>query len=246
MNELRIGIDIGKRHDPSAIMVVITEFREVEGKKIAHYNVPLPKRLELDTPYPAQVEELTRICRGAVKRFNETKKSGFMKRPRIFVDVTGVGDAVVDLLEPELKNVGILHPCRFVAGDRLSEGKNARDYVIGKSHFVSRLQVLSESRVVHLPQNYPEAEQLAKEMLDFDIDVDEASGKATYGAIRPGTHDDMVCALGLACLLDPDQPTGPLSFSGSTKPPAWGDSSSRGWVAQASDDMIRAHRRLSR
>lgn len=237
MNELRIGIDIGKRHDPSAIMVVITEIREVDGKKAAHYNVPLPKRLELDTPYPAQVEELTRICRGAVKRFNETKKSGFMERPRIFVDVTGVGDAVVDLLEPELKNVGVLHPCRFVAGDRLSEGKNGRDYLIGKAHFVSRLQVLSESRVVHLPQNYPEAEQLAKEMLDFDIDVDEASGKATYGAIRPGTHDDMVTALGLACLLDPGQPTGPLVVTGGTQKPMWvrAGTGSRGgnWIQEA-------------
>ena len=237
MNELRIGIDIGKRHDPSAIMVVITEFREVDGKKVAHYNVPLPKRLELDTPYPAQVEELARICRGAVKRFNESKRSSFMKQPRIFVDVTGVGDAVVDLLAPELKNVGILHPCRFVAGDRLSEGKNAREYVIGKSHFVSRLQVLSESRVVHLPQNYPEAEQLAKEMLDFDIDVDETSGKATYGAIRPGTHDDMVCALGLACLLDPEQPIGKLTFVGGKRVPPWKQSGSgpggQSWLSEA-------------
>jgi hypothetical protein len=80
---------------------------------------------------------------------------------------------------------------------------NFREYQIGKAHFVSRLQVLSESKVVHLPNDYPEAQQLVQEMLDFDIDVDETSGKATFGAMRPGTHDDLVCALGLACLVDP-------------------------------------------
>ena len=84
-------------------------------------------------------------------------------------------------------------------GDRIHE--DGTEYTIGKTHFISRLQVLAESKRIHLPQ-IPEAETLAQEMLDFDIDVDESSGKATFGAVRPGTHDDMVCALGLACLKD--------------------------------------------
>lgn len=222
MTELRIGIDIGKRHDPSAIVVAVAESRIVDGKKSTHYTVPYLDRLELETPYPKQVEELTEICRGATKRFNESGRSRSMKKHRIFVDVTGVGDAVVDLLEPNLKSIGILHPCRFAGGDQLNRSDNGRDFRIGKSYFVSRLQVLSESRVVHLPQNYPEAEQLAKEMLDFDIDVDEQSGKATYGAIRPGTHDDMVTAIGLACLLEAEPDQGPLTFGGDTRRPPWG------------------------
>lgn len=63
--------------------------------------------------------------------------------------------------------------------------------------------MLAESRQIHISPQNPEAEAVATELMDFDIDVDETSGKATYGAMRPGTHDDMVCALGLACLLDP-------------------------------------------
>jgi hypothetical protein len=86
-----------------------------------------------------------------------------------------------------------------VAGDRFNDSSS--EYLIGKAHFASRLQILAELKRIHLPQ-IPEAQTLAQESLDFDIDVDETSGKATLGAIRPGTHDDLVCALGLACLKD--------------------------------------------
>ncbi|HPP76343.1 MAG TPA: hypothetical protein PLU88_14570, partial [Armatimonadota bacterium] len=64
------------------------------------------------------------------------------------------------------------------------------------------LQVLIESERIHIPKTLSTAENLVEELLDFDIDVDEATGKPTYGAIRPGTHDDMVVALGLAVLPD--------------------------------------------
>jgi len=223
MTELRIGIDIGKRHDPSAIVIAVAESRTFDGKKATHYTVPFLKRLELETPYPKQVSELTEICQGAVKRFRESGRSSSMKQPRIFVDVTGVGDAVVDLLDPTLKNIGILHPCRFAGGDQLNRSDNGRDFRIGKSHFVSRLQVLAEGKAIHLPEQLAEAKQLSQEMLDFDIDVDEQSGKATYGAIRPGTHDDMVTAIGLACLLEAEPDQGPLVFGGATKAGRGGD-----------------------
>lgn len=225
MSELRIGIDIGKRHDPSAIVVAIAEQRMVDGKSTTHYSIPALKRLGLDTPYPDQVKILADTCNAAVKRFNESgKRSGFMKRHRILIDVTGVGDAVTDLLTPLVSGLGTVHPCRFMGGDRLTQ--EGLEFRLGKSFFVSRLQVLSESQRIHLPDQLPEAKQLAKEMLDFDIDVDELTGKATYGAIRPGTHDDLVCAIGLACLQDAEPNPSPLVFSGATKTPAWRDSTS--------------------
>lgn len=204
MIALNIGIDVGKRHDPTAIVVAVAEERRNQGRWETHYSVPFLKRLELNTPYPEQARQLLEISKNATKRFwNEHDNRGTIRGQfHIFADVTGVGDAVIDMLKPGAKSIGILHPCRFVAGDRLNK-VNYREYMIGKAHFVSRLQVLAESKLIHLPPGHPEAEQLAQEMLDFDIDVDEASGKATFGAIRPGTHDDMVTALGLACLIDP-------------------------------------------
>ncbi|MCX8207970.1 MAG: hypothetical protein N3G75_09130 [Methanothrix sp.] len=192
--ELRIGIDIGKRHDPTAMVVAIAENR---NRDETHFVVPFLKRLDLDLPYTDQVAELHDMCSRAIRRFWLINRSA--RSPKILVDVTGVGDAVLDTLKPRVRNAAEVIPCRFMAGDRLT--RDGEEFRVGKSYFVSRLQVLSESKRIHLPQ-LPEALQLSQEMLDFDIDVDESSGKATYGAIRPGTHDDMVTALGLACLLD--------------------------------------------
>lgn len=218
MSELRIGIDIGKRHDPSAVVIAFTESRSDSGKPTTHYTIPFLKRLKLETSYPEQVKELVAICDGAVKRFSASKGSGFHKKPQILVDVTGVGDAVVDLLAPQVERTGILRPCRFAGGDQLiRNASNSREIRVGKSYFVSRLQILSESKRIHLPAQLAEAQQLSQEMLDFDIDVDEASGKATYGAIRPGTHDDLVTAIGLACLQEEEPNPGPLICRGAKR-----------------------------
>lgn len=199
MRAISFGIDVGKRHDPTAIVVAIAEDRKAsDGRWETHYVVPFLKRLELDTPYPTQAEQLIRMGRKALRQFFVMERAGGIRTPRVYIDVTGVGDAMVDLLiRNGVRSFGRPISCRFTSGDRLNDRGN--EMAVGKAHFASRLQILAESRRIHLPK-LPEAQQLAKEMLDFDIDVDEMSGKETYGAIRPGTHDDLVCALGLACL----------------------------------------------
>lgn len=211
----RIGIDIGKRHDPSAIVVVLVNLRE-NG---AHFTVPFLKRLDLNLAYPEQIAQMVRICVAAQKNARMPMS--------VLVDTTGVGDAVYDMLKPQLRDAGVssVISCRFMSGDRVvREGAELR---IGKSYFVSRLQVLSESGRIHLPRT-PEAFQLSQEMLDFDIDVNE-SGKATYGAIRPGTHDDLVVALGLACIFDIEPSYGQLIFRCPTKISPTGPD----WLSQA-------------
>jgi hypothetical protein len=217
-SRLSIGIDVGKRHDPTAIAVAVADERKGDGqggqekeKGETHFVIPFLRRIDLGTPYPEQARMLVDWGTKALHKF--VQKTGFHppKPPEIYVDVTGVGDALVDLLVARhIERVGALYPCRFVAGDHIKPG---REYSIGKTNFISRLQVLAESKRVHLPST-PEAQTLAREMLDFDIDVDEMSGKPTYGAIRPGTHDDMVVALGLACLEDLPVSTSVAFYSG--------------------------------
>ena len=201
IDTINFGIDVGKRHDPTAIVAASLEDRRIGGKWETHFTVPFLTRLPLDTPYPEQAKMLVDKGNQSMKEFSMLPNVPLRFRPnKVFVDVTGVGDALVDLLKSQnIARVGILSPCRFTAGDRIN--RNGREFSIGKAHFTSRLQVLAESGRVHLPDT-PEAKILAEEMLDFDIDVDEISGKATFGAMRPGTHDDLVCALGLACLQD--------------------------------------------
>ena len=53
---------------------------------------------------------------------------------------------------------------------------------------------------IKLPRT-AEAEALARELLDYEIRVDQDANDR-YGAFRVGSHDDLVTALGLACLVD--------------------------------------------
>src|SRR5205085_9934695 len=115
--------------------------------------------------------------------------------PAIWLDATGVGQPVVDLLaEAGLSATAVY----FTHGDRPTENRQERTVSLGKALLVSRLQVLLQSRRVHLPRT-AEAETLAHELLDYEIHVSEQANE-TYGAFRVGSHDDLVSALGLAVL----------------------------------------------
>jgi len=114
----------------------------------------------------------------------------------LYVDATGVGQPVVDLLAAKGA-----HPlgCYFVHGERRT--KFGREVRLGKAWMVSRLQVLAQSGRVHLPRT-KEAEATRSELLDYEIRVSD-DGHDTYGAFRTGKHDDLVTALGLATQAPP-------------------------------------------
>lgn len=193
-----IGIDIGKKADPSAVCVVMAEERgrTRSGESITHYAIPFLERLPLEMKYPQQVARFVEIITGTAQ-----KCQWKCPPPEIYADVTGVGEGVLDLLEPELMKRGIrgLYRARFTHGDRITVNPG-RHISIGKSYMGNRLQILAESQRVHLP-DIPEARALADELLDFDIEVDENGGEK-LGAMRPGTHDDQVVALALATLKE--------------------------------------------
>jgi len=194
----QIGIDIGKKADPSAVCVVMAEERNQNqrGESETHYMVPFLQRLPLETKYPQQVARFVETIKGTAE-----KCYGICPPCEIFADVTGVGEGVLDLLEPELLKIGIrgLHRVRFTHGDKIIVNPG-RQISIGKSYMGNRLQILAESQRVHLP-DIPEARALGEELLDFDIEVDEDGGEK-LGAMRPGKHDDLVISLSLATLKE--------------------------------------------
>jgi hypothetical protein len=113
--------------------------------------------------------------------------------PRTYVDATGVGNPVVDLLKAA--GVRQIKAVYFTYGDRRTVAEDG-SVSLGKAWLVSRLQVLLQSERLHLPQT-AEAQVLAKELLDYEIRISEDANDR-YGAFRVGTHDDLVTALGLA------------------------------------------------
>jgi hypothetical protein len=156
-----------------------------------HYVTRHVERLALGTAYPAVAQRLSAIVENVQTRARPQDRL----TPPIWLDATGVGQPVVDLLAEAGLPVTAVY---FTHGDRLVENTRARTVSLGKALLVSRLQVLLQSRRVHLPRT-AEAETLARELLDYEIHVDERANDL-YGAFRVGSHDDMVTALGLAVL----------------------------------------------
>ncbi len=191
MAPVSIGVDIGQKHDPTAIAVVQAERREREGGGSEwHHLVRHLERLPLGTSYPEVGRRVAAVVAEVVA------KTGF--EPALHVDATGVGTPVVDALG----NAGIrakIYPVYFTHGDkRVTEGNQIS---LGKGWLVSRLQVLLQSKLLHLPQT-TEAQVLTAELHNYEIRMSEDANER-YGAFKVGTHDDLVTALGLAVQTDP-------------------------------------------
>lgn len=203
MSLVTIGIDIGQQRDPTAIAVAEQERRE--GAE--HYLVRHLERLPLGTSYPQIAERLAAVVAGVKARLAEPARYrvapgvAIVATPpkaslRVYVDATGVGKPVVDLLRGTGCRVTAVY---FTHGDRRTVERG--EVRLGKAWLVSRLQALLQTNRIHLPRT-AEAEALADELLDYEIKVDE-NANDKYGAFKVGTHDDLVTALGLAVQAEP-------------------------------------------
>jgi hypothetical protein len=190
---ITIGVDIGQKRDPTAVCVAEGEWRKVEGRTEAHFNVRHLERLLLGTPYPQVVERIARITDQVRAKTGES--------PTVYVDATGVGQPVLDLLREQVWN-GVVVPVTFTAGDRRIEkwDGGGQRVSLGKSFLVSRLQAMLGSGRLHLPRTR-EAAVLTQELLDYELRVGQ-DGRETFGAFRTGAHDDLATAVGLATQID--------------------------------------------
>lgn len=205
-----VGIDVGQKRDPTALVVAEIAERMGEIRHVpapgdvwhvcthrcqraieVEYLVRFLERLPLGLPYPKIVDRIVE----AVKRLHQYDPKADV---RLYVDCTGVGGPVVDLLRQRITDPVVA--VTIAAGEQLVPHRNS-EARLGKAYLVSRLQVLLQNRQIRLPETR-EAQALAQELMDFEIRVDR-DGTDRYGAMRAGQHDDLVIALGLATLYDP-------------------------------------------
>lgn len=196
MGGLRVGVDIGQRIDPTAIVVAEEERVVVEPasgdplRPESRFVVRHVERVELATPYPAVAARIADVCRSVEGR----ARAGWL-----VLDATGVGRPVVDLVRDAMGPTRWhVSAATFVATDRLEGGMRSAELKVGKAWLVSRLQALLQTGRVRLPET-PEARALARELLDYELRVTDHA-QVTAGAFRTGAHDDLVTALGLAVL----------------------------------------------
>jgi hypothetical protein len=191
-NLILIGVDIGQKREPTAICVAeLVERKEGEHRVINHFIVRHLESLPLGTPYPGVAARLSELTSG-IRR--HTRRS-----LHLYVDATGLGQPIIDLLRQETTGILSITPVYFTHGDqRTREGGQIR---LGKAYLVSRLQMLLQTGRLHLPRT-AESERLAQELLDYEIQVSEDANDR-YGAFRVGSRDDLVTALGLAVHKEP-------------------------------------------
>ena len=198
MGTVSIGVDVGQKRDPTAIVVAEAQGQGSATVFLARYIESLP----LGTPYPEVAIRIAEVVAGIrERRPSEGSSRPWNRRSNLTltVDATGVGMPVVDLIREALpKGACRLRAATFTYGDRLTKAN--KELRVGKAYLVSRLQALLQTSRIKLPKTR-QAEELAEELLDYEIKVYQ-NANDTYGAFRVSTHDDLVTALGLAVLGD--------------------------------------------
>ena len=186
---LMIGVDVGKKRDPTTVCVALPELRQ----GVAHFAIPYLSRLPLGTPYPQVVDRLVNLIRKARRRAGTS-----CAETVVFIDATGVGVPVVDMLSGRARGLCRLRPVYLTGGTgRRVDGDTIK---LSKTFLVRRLQALFGTDRLHLASS-PEASALVQELDTYEIRVNE-KGNPQYGAFRAGTHDDLVTALALAVQED--------------------------------------------
>jgi hypothetical protein len=195
-----LGLDLGQSQDPSALASTLREpVRDpaVGPREFRRYTVDGLRRWELNTPYPAVVEDVCKLS-------EHPSLSGCP----LVVDATGVGKAVVDMFRLA-KREGRLR-CHIVAasiiGMHAVGGSVARSgpsptggWTVVKKDLVGVMQTIVQYDRLTIDPRLPLAPVLGRELQAFRVKTKVGTGNETFEAWREREHDDIVFAVALAC-----------------------------------------------
>lgn len=195
---ITIGVQVGQRTEPSGFCVAEIRDRPGPHGTETHYLVRYLERVPMGVSYPTLADRSAEVS-AALRDRGEL-------RPDLYLDVTGLGEPVVELFSARVRDAQVV-AVYFTHGDRRNRIRH--DQVqLGKAYLVARLQTLLQAGCLHLPRT-ADAEDLARDLLDFQIDVAEDANDR-YGAFRVGPRDELVTALGLAS--QPKPPRGHVLY----------------------------------
>lgn len=180
-----VGLDLGKRSDSSALVVL--EVRDVPWTPKAEgsttFEAAAVHRWPLGTPYPVIVEQTMQLLARPQ-----------LRHPLLVVDQTGVGEAVVDLFRAaDAPMLGVSIGGGEAAPHRRADGT----WRVTKHDLVSSPLALLNYRRLTFAKGMHLVDVLVKELEAFRVKITKAANQ-TYGH-EGGAHDDIVLALSLAC-----------------------------------------------
>jgi len=208
-----VGVDLGQQRDPTAICVVERDYVPagklynasywVKGREL--YGAREPVKLEY------HVRHLERPALGTsyvevVERVVELLKSLGDEELILAVDTTGVGRPVADMLKERLERWleeernTYLHTAwiTITGGDSVTkvEGGGIR---VPKRDLASAPLILMQNGQLKIAEALQLAPVLKRELLNFKVKINIATGHDSYEAWREGDHDDLVLAVAMAC-----------------------------------------------
>jgi hypothetical protein len=208
-----VGVDLGQQRDPTAISVI--ERGYVPAGKLYNAQYWYKGRETYSAREPIKLEyhvrHLERPSIGTsyvdvVERIIELLKSLGDEELVLAVDTTGVGRPVADMLKRRLEEwleadrSTQLHAAwiTITGGDSVTraEGGGIR---VPKRDLASAPLVLMQNKQLKIAEGLQLADTLKRELLNFKVKINIATGHDSYEAWREGDHDDLVLAVAIAC-----------------------------------------------
>jgi hypothetical protein len=200
MADIWIGLDLGSLVDYTAAAVLRRSLtfdaetgwpeRDALGAARYKFDVLAIRRFALGTPYLAIVQHIT----GQLQRVEMGRS------PRLTIDASGVGNAVVEMFRTALKSLPHIevHAITITAGRGWSLVAQ-RTYHVSKLELVGSIRAALESGRLRVPPQLEHAELLKRELQDFRVKITPAANEVF--SAREGAHDDIVLAVSLPLFL---------------------------------------------
>lgn len=177
------------------------------SETLPSYDIVHTERVPLGTPYP-EVEQILRdimrrpeLAVGRSAGVGGPIEGAHRQPPRLLVDATGVGAAVLDHLRAAgLKPVGIL----IHGGDAVTRAPWV--FRVPKRDLVGIVSVRLQNRSLRFTNAGPFAAILQRELLNFRVKIDPVTSHDSYASWRESEHDDLVLATAIALWWGDRQP----------------------------------------
>jgi hypothetical protein len=202
MADVWLGLDLGQHIDYSAAAVIRRALaidpmtgwpqRASTGFPFYRFDVMAIRRYPLGAAYRDIVAHVVEHLRRPELHWGGP--------PRLVIDATGVGNAVVEMFRTAL----LPHPQLECWAVTITAGRAVtltgyRMMNVAKIELVGSIRSALESQRIKVAPTLEHADTLKRELADFRVKVTEA-GHETFNA-REGAHDDLVLAVSLPIWL---------------------------------------------
>jgi hypothetical protein len=184
-------LDLGPPQGFTALAVLEkteTDDPQEPGRTLRQYAVRHLERHPPGTPYPE-------VCQRVAGLFGKPP----LTSSTLAVDYTGVGRPVLDMLRRSRVRARVC-PVMVTSGHR-STADDRGGWYVPRQELAATLQVLLQTRRLHVAPALPEAETLARELAAFQLKATAAADEELR-AWREGSHDDLVLAVAVAAWLE--------------------------------------------